>query len=280
LFCFAVVEKLKGATPTTNLVMNISPRFTVHKVYDDNGGSFAEIAVVTDTLPVKILALNNATEMLQLFDTRDWSCVDRIKLEFPAAGLAVHGDRVLVTRMFQNEVHEILMSPRLTLRNVFHVREDGYKHITYMDNDRLVAVSPFGPAVHVLSHTCDLLLDLTTQHSFLTPRHAACCANDIIIGDRGLALARGEIVPSVVCLTLTGTICAVKWVHQLQSGQRPADLLVYEDTILFYLPTSKSIIQIGIDHGDKLAVLPLPSGCPALFGTLCLYGDVIHGGSY
>jgi hypothetical protein len=143
--------------------MNIRPRLTLHGVWQHQGGTnIDDIIVITDRSQVKILGLDSINACLKLFDTDDWSYISELTLGVDSRGLAGHGDRTWVTSYDPSEVYEIRFSPGLAVSKIFPVREYGYEHLAYVDCERLVAVSPSGPAVHVLSHNFHLLLDMTS----------------------------------------------------------------------------------------------------------------------
>jgi hypothetical protein len=188
--------------------------------------------------------------------------------------LAVHGVRAWVTCYYSDVLYHIRLSPSLAVCKTSHM-ERLYTDIAYLAGERLVAVDYDSLEIHILSsHTGELRLTLTPRHRFGAISRAASHNNDTFIADIGDT--NTGIFPSIVCLTWNDTSSDRRWIHELPT-YHPIDIAIGLDS-LFVMCGQDTVMQIGLVHGERQAVLTLPTGCPALRAGICCYDNVLYAG--
>jgi hypothetical protein len=198
---------------------------------------------------------------------------------------SVHGDTAWILGDGQTSF-TVNLTSSLHMEKVLHFTQQ-YAHIAYLDSESLVVVyhhsrSRAGiPKIRIMSHTFECLQEVTSQHQCAGPQCVKCDTSNIVISDVGATDL--EIVPSVCCMSVTDDgDWYDKWVLLLDLDSQPATggLIIHTDTVFVLYSTLYStpntILQIGLDHGERLAVLSLPSGCPPLTGPLCGSGHVLY----
>jgi hypothetical protein len=279
--------------------MSMSKHFTVHNIRckkDEMEPIISDIAVVTDRPTVKILVADRNNPCLRLYNTTNWNCNHKVNLhDFPECiAVDMNGPgRIWVSNcQYEYGLYEIKRTRALTVGTILKPGEYIYSSIAYLDTDRLAAVFRYPlPVVNILSLTGDILLDVTKWHGFNCPMFVTCYGNDVIVADTGEKVSNLSTggLPHIVCLTITGPgsdiIVDVKWVHMLNTVDRPVRLTTIMGTLVVLCVSDSFtgqragkdiLLQLGIDHGDKLSVFPLPTGCPKTRGALCGYGNKLY----
>jgi hypothetical protein len=259
--------------------MDIGLAFSLRNAHlqeDADTDSISDVTVITVQSEERILVYDARNELLKLFDINGRRCIDSLQLCISPGSLDVHGTRACGTRL--GKIYELRMSPNLALSKILHFDIDSHYFRFYkLDNDRLLVLNVASEDIHIC--ICDTLtykvdVYMQTKYQYRCPRYLTCLENDILVFVADSQLISKYNEACIVCLTTTGPRCNARWICQLDAPQRPVSLIIHAGTVLAYIlngPDNDSnqplhqLLQLGLDHGDKLAVLSLPSECPELY---------------
>jgi hypothetical protein len=264
--------------------------FIQHEVIGSIDGPWVTITdMLAHTVPGQdtpvIIIADDKNNELMAFDLISWRCVSQCTTPaIPRCLYESEGDVSL--HCDDGSLYKISSVRPLTISTSPHGHAEwDYYCISNLGSGRLVAVSPFPPAVHVIDLHGRLLADLATcgGYSFIVARGVVCGGGRVVVSGtgRGRCLGREwEIEERVVCMEESAGAWSARWMHDVVDGNTLTPIITPGGGNVIVPCESEfgcpcSIVSLSMETGAVLQQVDVAPGCPTLGIATCVYGGCL-----